>query len=170
MRKNWLFAMIGLVVVTMVPALTGCAGDRSAETTVLGGLDVTPSRGEILLNSDNKSTEIVLKNVQIDKVLSDKQYFSPWYPPNTVKQGEYIIVASGSVQNNGPNPEITVYANGFDSSGKQVAWTLDQSSLAGRIGLHLQKGESGEFTLHLNYSGEIKSIQVFADTYQTTPP
>ncbi len=79
-------------------------------------------------------------------------------------------MARGTVQNNGPNPEITIYANGLDATGNQVVWTLDRSSIAGRIGLHFKKGDSGEFTLHLNYSGDIKSIHVFADTYQTAPP
>jgi hypothetical protein len=170
MRKNWLFAITGFVIFMIVLALPGCASNRSAEANGLEGLSVTPSPGENLSNSDNKSTEIVLKYVQADKVLSDKQYFSPWYPLRTVKEGEYILEVNGSIQNNNSDPEITMYAKGYDKVGNQVAWTLDQSSISGQIGLHLQKGGTGEFALHLNYSEDIKSIRIFADNYQTTPP
>lgn len=170
MRKNSLFAIAALAISTLGLALFGCVGSRSPETGVLEGLSITPGPGEILPNSDNRSSEIVLKNIRIDKVLSDKQYFSPWYPPNTVKQGENILVARGTVKNNGLNPEITIYAIGLDVAGNQVLWTLDQSGIAGRVGLHLGKGDTGEFTLHMNYSEAVKSIHIFADTYQTAPP
>jgi hypothetical protein len=75
------------------------------------------------------------------------------------------------VQNNhATNKEILMYAEGYDASGKQIAWTYDASSIVGQIGLHLETGEISSFTIHLNFDENIKSIRIFANTYAVTPP
>jgi hypothetical protein len=132
---------------------------------------LTPATGAYLFNSQNESSEVLLKSVAIEKSVSDKQYFSPWYPLHTVNEGESIFVVSGSIQNNHQeNKEIAMYAEGYDETGKQVAWTLDAAHIAGQIGLHLETGATGEFTLHLNSTQNIKSIRIFASNYPRTPP
>ena len=90
------------------------------------GLNVIPSPGGYLLNSQNQSSEIVLKYIHIDTVFSDKQYVSPWYPLHTVNPREFVLEVSGSIQNNHAQyKEIAMYAEGCDEAGEQVAWTLD---------------------------------------------
>ncbi len=128
-------------------------------------ITVTPAPGDFLTNSEEASSEVMLKNIRINKSVSDKQYFSPWFPGNTVNAGEYILMVSGSIQNqHSDNKEIAMYAEGYDEKGQQVAWTLDAAHIAGQIGLHLENGETGEFTTHLNFSENIKSIRIFAYT------
>jgi hypothetical protein len=134
-------------------------------------LNVIPSPGGYLVNSLNQSSEVMLKAVHINTNYSDKTYFSPWYPLHTVNAGEYILEVSGNIQNNHPqNKEIAMYAEGYDDTGKQVAWTLDAAHIAGQIGLHLEKGETTKFTLHLNFTASTKSIRIFANNYNLTPP
>ena len=132
---------------------------------------LTPTTGAYLFNSQNESSEVLLKSVAIEKSVSDKQYFSPWYPSHTVNEGEAIFIVSGSIQNNHPaNKWINMYAGGYDKTGKQVAWTLDASNILGQILLNLETGETGEFTLHLNPAENIKSITIFASNYPIPPP
>ncbi len=134
-------------------------------------LNVIPSPGNYLLNSQNQSSEVLLKAVHINQEFSDKQYISPGYPLHTVNAGEYILEVSGIIWNNHKqNKEIAMYAEGYDELGKQVSWTLDAAHIAGQIGLHLENGETGEFTLHLNFSDNTKSIRIFANNYSVSPP
>ena len=94
-----------------------------------------------------------------------------WSTINTINIGDPILIVSGSIQNNHQeNKEIMMYADGYDKAGKQVAWTLDASSIAGQIGLHLETGETGTFTLHLNFAENIKSIRIFGNNYSQIPP
>lgn len=134
-------------------------------------IKVEPAPGSYLYNSQNVSSEVLLVDVQINKSVSDKQYFSTWYPSHTVNAGESILVVSGSVQNkHNENTEIAMYVEGYDETGKQVAWTLDTAHIDGQIGLHLENGEIGEFTLHLNLSKNTRNIRIYASNYSIPPP
>ena len=133
-------------------------------------ITVTPAPGSYLTNSQNISSQVLLKNIQVTKEVSDKPYALPWSSA-LPKAGEPILVVSGSVQNKlKENDEIDMWAEGYDETGKQVAWTLDAAHLPGHIGLHLENEETGQFTLHLNMADNIKSIRIFANNYSMTPP
>lgn len=170
--KNKMKLLIGLLVLGLILVggsiwflLNPIQQDELLEITV------TPAPGAFLTNSEEASSEVLLKDIQINKSVSDKQYFSPWFPGNIVNAGEFILVVSGSIQNqHQENKEIAMYAKGYDEKGQQVAWTLDATHIAGQIGLHLENGETGEFTLHLNFSDNTKAILIYANNYNVTPP
>lgn len=139
-----------------------------AAPTVLTSISINPSPGAFLVNSGNISSEVVLKDVQVYKGASDKRYSGLKLTVNT---GDPVLVVSGSIQNKHPeNKEIAMYAEGYDAEGKQVAWTLDAAHIVGQIGRHLEKDETGQFTLHLNIADNLKSIRIFANNYSITPP
>jgi len=149
----------GLVFLLLSPRQTGTK------------ITLTPAPGTYLFNAQNQPSEALLKNVQINKEVSDKQYLTVGPTISTISIGEPILIVSGSIQNNHPtNKEITMYAEGYDKAGKQVAWTLDAAQIAGQIGLHLETGETGEFTLHMNFDENIKAINIFASSYSQIPP
>ncbi|MFC1918999.1 hypothetical protein ACFLWW_03410 [Chloroflexota bacterium] len=136
--------------------------------TIKTEIEVSPSLGAYLTNPQDISSEVLLKDVQVKKGVSDKQYSTSLYPVNV---GESIQIVSGTIQNkHKENKEIAIWAEGYDETGKQVAWTLDAAHIAGQIGLHLENGENGEFTLHLNTAENIKTIRIFANNYSVTPP
>jgi hypothetical protein len=131
---------------------------------------LTPAPGTYLFNSQNESSKVLLKSVQIEKSISDKDYFGVGLA-ETINAGEPLLIVSGTVQNNNPtNKEIMMYAVGYDKTGKQVSWTHDASSIVGQIGFHLETGETAEFTLHLNFAENIKAINIFANNYSQIPP
>jgi hypothetical protein len=134
-------------------------------------IGVSPAPGSYLLNSFSESSEVLLKDIRINTEISDKQYEMLWaLGAPEVNSGDYILVVSGTIQNEHPTyNKITMHAEGYDKTGKQVAWTLDAGSIMGQIGLHLEKGETGEFTVHLNFSEDIKSVRIFASNYPFTP-
>ena len=131
---------------------------------------MTPAPGTYLFNSQNVSSEVLLQTVQIEKSISEKEYYGVGLS-KTINAGEPLLIVSGTVQNNHPtNKEIMMYAVGYDKTGKQVAWTHDASSIVGQIGFHLETGETGEFTLHLNFVENIKAIRIYTNNYSQTPP
>jgi hypothetical protein len=145
--------------------MAGCMG------SLAGKIEIIPPSGSYITNASNKSSEVLLRNVQVKKSVSDKQYMSIEYPPHMVYVGEPVLVVSGKIQNkHKENDEIDMWADGYDETGKGVAWTLDAAHLPGHIGLHLEPGETGEFTLHLNYSENLSSIRIYANNYSVTPP
>ena len=77
---------------------------------------------------------------------------------------------SGNIQNNHPTAQaIDMYAEGYDARGKQVAWTFD-AHIVGQRERQLENGETGAFILTLNYSGNIKSIRIYASNFDIYQP
>jgi len=170
---------ISILLVAVLVLAGACKSTRNAEetqsavpdSTTGAEIKVEPAPGSYLSNSFNESSEVILKDVQIKTDICDKEYFSPSYPSHRVKRGDPCLVVSGHIQNrHEENCEIAMYAEGYDESGEQVAWTLDAAHIAGQIGLHLEHEETGEFTLHLNLSKDIRTIRIFANNYSVTPP
>jgi hypothetical protein len=162
--------LIGLLVLGVVLLGVGTLFLLHSPQQTGTKIKLTPPPGNYLFNSENKSSDVLLKSVEIEKSVSDKQYPSVWKLP-AVKAGESILIVKGSIQNNHPtNKEILMYAEGRDKTGKQVAWTLDAAGIVGQLGLHLETGETDQFTLHLNFAENIKSIRIFANNYDITPP
>ena len=162
---------IGLLVLGLAMVTGGLWFVFNSSTVGTLEITVIPSPGSYLSNSQNISSGVSLKGIQVNKGVSDKQYVSIRYPTHTVNVGESILVISGTIQNkHEENDEIDMWAEGYDETGKEVAWTLDAAHLPGHIGLHLENDETGQFTLHLNMADNIKSIRLFANNYPITPP
>jgi hypothetical protein len=156
-----------IALITTVIGLTliySCAIDYAS-------IPVSPSLGSYLTNSENTSSEVILKDVQVCKGMSNKQYLNPWYPEEKVNAGEPILVVCGTIQNkHRQNTYITLDAKGYDAKGQQVSWTLDAAHIPGQIALQLETEEKGQFILHLNIDKNIKSIRIFANNYDELPP
>ncbi len=125
----------------------------------------------ILKNKQEVPSEVLLRSFQIDEGISNELYFSPWYPSHIVNMGEPILIVSGTIQNkHKENTWIDMWAEGYDKTREQVSWTLDAAHLAGHILLNLENEETGEFEIHLNYSDDISSINIYANNYAVRPP
>jgi hypothetical protein len=141
--------------------------DNQGETSIT----LQPEPGSYLRNAFDEPSAVILKGVQVEADICDKEYFSPWYPSHAVKKGDPCLVVSGHIQNmHEENSEIAMYAEGYDTSGEQVAWTLDAAHISGQIGLHLKYEETGEFTLHLNLSENTSTVRIYANNYSVVPP
>jgi hypothetical protein len=168
---NKMKLLIGLLVLGIVLLGGGMVflflPRHQTETRII----LTTSPGSYLFNSQNESSGVLLQTVKMEKSVSDK-YFGSIHPEiDSVNTGDPILIVSGTVQNNHPaNTWINMYAIGYDAAGKQVALTLDASNLVGLILLNLKSGETGTFTLHLNYTENVKSIRIFASNYDQVPP
>jgi hypothetical protein len=150
-----------------IEVLANTIPDNQGETSIT----IQPEPGSYLRNAFDEPSGVILKDIQIKTDVCDKEYFSPWYPSHTVKKGDPCLVVSGHIQNmHEENSEIAMYAEGYDISGEQVAWTLDAAHIAGQIGLHLEYEETGEFTLHLNLSENTSTIRIYANNYSAVPP
>jgi hypothetical protein len=159
MKKNILLIICALLVVMTV--CTACNKDDL--------ILISPSPGAYLTNSQNVSSEVLLIDVQVTKGISYKQYHPLEYI--VVNVGDPIIVINGTIQNkHKQNIHIAMWAEGYDATGERVAWTLDAAHIVGQIGLQLENGETGQFTLHLNMADNIKSIRIFANNYAVNPP
>ena len=172
--------IITLVLLVAIQALAGaCTSTNNGgeapsvvpDSTAGVEIKVEPTLGSYLNNSQNESSEVLLKDVKVNNGVCDKEYFSPSYPSHTIKEGDPCLIVNGHIQNkHKENSEIAMYAEGYDEAGKQVAWTLDAAHISGQIGLHLEYGETGEFTLHLNLSENTRTVWIYANNYNVTPP
>ncbi len=156
----------GTVPCTIEVIVNTISGDQG-----ITSINIQPEPDSYLHNAFDEPSGVILKGVQVEADICDKEYFSPWYPSRTVKKGDPCLVVSGHIQNmHRENSEIAMYAEGYDTSGEQVAWTLDADHISGQIGLHLEYEETGEFTLHLNLSENTSTIRIYANNYSVTPP
>jgi len=141
-----------------------CVGGTGSE------ISVSPAPGSYLPASEDKSSQVLLEDVQILQSTSERRYFSPWYPERIVYPGEPVVVVTGSVRNEyRESEEVVIYALGYDAKGRQVAWTLDSAYIYGQTALHLEYGEAGQFTLHLNVAENLACIRIFAGNYSAPP-
>jgi hypothetical protein len=130
---------------------------------------IEPSPGTILTTSNGEPSKILLKNVQIEQTVSDRQ-FDQLIPNQTIKPGDPILLVTLSIQNMHPAYKIIgVSAIGYDVSGAQVARTLDDA-LHGMAWTQLEYQEIGEITVHLNFSKNTKLIKIFGNNYQYAVP
>lgn len=142
---------IGLLVLGLVMVGAGTWFMLKPSPVDTFSMSVSPSPGNYLGNSQNVSSEVLLKDIQIKTGVSDKQYGYPYlyagesvWSQHAVNIGEPVLIVSGNIQNkHKENKEIAMYAEGYDATGNQVAWTLDAAHIAGQIGLHLENGETG---------------------------
>jgi len=138
-----------------------CGCGRAAELNTKN-IAVIPSPGNYIFSSDNKSSEIFLLDVSIEKGYAEESYSGLNFEVNN---GEPILIVNGTLRNDHSNHnEIGMYADGYDENGNIVSETLDATYLVGAVGAHIEPGETGEFTLHMNVSPDIKSIRIFAGT------
>ncbi|AKG54408.1 hypothetical protein DGWBC_1794 [Dehalogenimonas sp. WBC-2] len=125
------------------------------------------------MDQQGASSEVLLKNVLIDKGISCQNYGLPSFisTGQPVQIGDPIWLITGTVQNQHPEYNyIAIWANGYDDKGNMVAVTLDSAHIVGQILLYLENGETGTFTLHLNMASNLKSVHIFAHSYAMMPP
>jgi len=170
MVKMPMAQIITMLLLSALLVLPACTNSISSDNPAnVNSISISPSPGAYLTNTQDVSSEVLLKDVQINKGVSDKQYYST--STGVVNVGEAILVVSGSIQNKHKEyNEIAMWARGYGEGGEQVAWTLDAAHIVGQIGLHLEAGETSEFTLHLYYSKNVNSIRIYANNYPVTPP
>lgn len=173
MRKK-LTILIGLLIIAF--ALLGTSAwflanrSRTGNVEVAMDIAVVPGPGSILTTSNGELSKILLENIRIEKTVSDQQYDQLNPSNHPIKPGDPILTVTLSIQNTHPEYKIIgINASGYDSSGVQVAHTLDDI-LHGMAWTQLEYQEIGEITLHLNFSNNIKLIKIFGNNYQYPVP
>jgi DNA-binding beta-propeller fold protein YncE len=166
--KHFLLIVLNMVLLII---MVGCTSTVTP-TVTSPAISISPTPGSYLTNSENVSSEVLLIDVEIIRGFSDKKYEVSTYPADTiVNAGEPILIVIGRIRNeHQQNKEITLYAEGYDENGKQVARTLDTPRVGGQIGLHLEYYQVGQFALHLNTAENIKSIRIIGNNYNIVPP
>ena len=166
---NKMKLLIGLLVVGIALLVGGSIFLLLSPHQAVTKITLAPSPGSYLLDSENEPSEVLLQTVQMNKGISDKQYNSVNLN-HPINVGKDILEINGTIQNNDQiNKYITLYAEGYDTKGKQAVWTLD-AYIQGYIVIHLETGETSEFTLHLNFTENVKSIRIYASNYGVPPP
>jgi hypothetical protein len=166
---NKMKLLIGLLVLGLVLLGAGLVFllISSPQTTIK--ITLTPSPGNYLFDSQNEPSEVLLQTAQIEKSVSNVGITSTG-STIAINEGGPIWVISGNIQNNHPTTQtISMYADGYDAKGKQIVWTFD-AHIVGQREIQLENGETGAYVLTLNYSGNIKSIRIYANNYDQVPP
>ena len=123
---------------------------------------VIPSPGSALTTpwGDGELSKVLLENVQIEKTASSIRY-DQMVPNYSVQIGDPILSITIDILNIDLEYDLVyISAVGYDASGVQVARTLDDVVHAW-VFTKLAYQETGEITLHLNFSNKIKLIKIF---------
>ena len=144
---------------------------KPAQRIVLSKIAVLPAQNSYLDDFNNVPSTILLKNVQVSIGTADRQYHTiVMDPSHPIEPGETILLVTIIVQNTHPEYKLTgISARGYDVSGKQVAWTLDDP-LHAEFFSTLDYGEASEFTVHMNLSKNTKLIRIFGRNYKYPIP
>ena len=107
-------------------------------------------------------SRVVLKDVTVSPGVLEQQY------PGA-RIGQPCLIVRGDVRNmDTDNSTLAIFAYGYNPAGEQVAGTLDAEGVPGQVTVHLEYGQTGQFTLHLNASDEIETVRIFAFTHAGT--
>ena len=107
-------------------------------------------------------SRVVLINVTVSPGVLEHQY-----PGASI--GQKCLIVRGDVRNmDTDNSTLAIFAYGYNRAGEQVAGTLDAEGVPGQVTVHLEYGQTGQFTLHLNASDEIETVRIFAFTHAGT--
>ena len=166
---NKMKLLIGLLVVGIALLVGGSIFLLLSPHQAVTKIMLAPSPGSYLFDSENEPSDVLLQTVQIEKSISNEGIVSTGLAI-TINSGDPIWVLSGNIQNNHPTKqEIDMYADGYDTKGKQVAWTFD-AHIVGQREIQLENGETGAYILTLNFAENIKSIRIFASNHSIPPP
>ena len=134
---------------------------------------MSPPEDTYLIDSKGKSSELLMLAVAVGRVAADTEYRSSYLRSEEraiMKADEPVIVVSGCFQNRQrAYRKIVMYAQRYDTAGRQISCTLDSTRLPPEIG-NLDQGQVGEFTLHMNPADGIVLIRIFASTSPILPP
>jgi hypothetical protein len=154
-----------LIIILLLTVFTACTNHVTTSTEI----EVSSSIG-IPLKVSQKVSGVLLKEIQISQGTSDEYYMSPVSPSVLVYPDDPILVITGIIQNiDNKNTYINLNAIGYDEAGETVAWTFYKyNSIYGKNQLILESEETCEFTLHLNFPENIKSIIISANSFIVT--
>jgi hypothetical protein len=169
---NKMKILIGLLVLGVILLVGGvCLLFKPVQRIVLSEIAVLPAQNSFLDDFNNIPSTILLKNVQVSISTADRQYYTiALDPSHPIEPGETILLVNVIVQNTHQEYKIIgISAMGYDASGEQVAWTLDDP-LHAQFLSQLEYGETGEFNLHMNLSKNTKLVRIFGSNYKYLVP
>jgi hypothetical protein len=126
-----------------------------------------PGLGDYLVDSFDRYSGVILEDIEVDKYYAYKDVI---ISRAVVKKGDPILVIIGGILNKHQDyPWVLMWATGYDTYGKEIAWTYDSTG-PGAIHLKVELDETSRFTLHMNYSENVESIHIYAQTLNIHPP
>lgn len=115
----------------------------------------------VLPTDDDPGGAIRFSGVTLTSGRLAEDYSSPWWGDH--HQGELFYLISGRVYNSSENRcWVAYHAYGYDASGNQVSFTLDEGPIAGIAQTGLEPGVTEEFTLHLTWADNATAFTVFS--------
>jgi hypothetical protein len=88
-----------------------------------------------------------------------------------VKKGDTILTVSGHVRNMDQEKiEVALWAEGYNSSGKQVGWTLDGNLDSNRVGGYLEYQKACDFAMYVNLAADLQTIRIYTVGHIIPPP
>lgn len=131
---------------------------------------VEPCPGDYLA-CDDLPPGMILEDVTVETSTCEQDYFSLREGIGNVQAGDACLSIHGRIKNErSQSYYVGVWAQGDDSMGNTVSWTLDCAHICGAGLVSIGGRGADTFTLHLNVADNITSIKIQTGCYSTPPP
>ena len=159
--------LIGLMLVVCLLVPVSCAQPGppgAAEVGQVLDIRVGPSPGTSLTKG------IILDQAIVEVGSLDKPAFNPWNDRHYYV-GDRCLVVLGDMRNDTDEDlYVDLWAEGFDSGERQVAWSISSGTMVGHVQLDMPQQSINSFEILLNWAEDVQLIKIIAHSYDRMIP
>ena len=127
-------------------------------------IEVKPGKGDYLAEG------ILLNEIAVIAGSLDRPIFSPQNREHYYAADPCILIIGEMNNITKEDLYVDLFADGFDSYGNQVSWTISSGTMVGHVQTYVPSGKSNIFQLTLNWAENVQLIDVHASVYDRMIP
>jgi hypothetical protein len=127
-------------------------------------IEVKPEKGGYLAEG------ILLNEITVITSSLDRPIFSPQNREHYYAGDPCILIIGEAINSTTEDSYVDLFADGFDTNGNQVCWTISSGTIMGHVQTYVPSGKSNIFQLTLNWAENVQLIDVHASVYDRMIP
>ncbi|MBA7657154.1 hypothetical protein ES703_65085 [subsurface metagenome] len=136
----------------------------TAEVDQVLDIRVEPSPGTSLTKG------IILDQAIVEVGSLDKPAFNPWNDRHYYVGDRCLLVLGDMRNDTDEDLYVDLWAEGFDSSERQVAWSISSGTMVGHVQLNMPQQSINSFEILLNWAEDVQLIKIIAHSYDRMIP
>ena len=136
----------------------------TAEVDQVLDIRVEPSPGTSLTKG------IILDQAIVEVGSLDKPAFNPWNDRHYYVGDRCLLVLGDMRNDTDEDLYVDLWAEGFDSGERQVAWSISSGTMVGHVQLNMPQQSINSFEILLNWAEDVQLIKIIAHSYDRMIP
>jgi len=136
----------------------------TAEVDQVLDIRVEPSPGTSLTKG------IILDQAIVEVGSLDKPAFNPWNDRHYYVGDRCLLVLGDMRNDTDEDLYVDLWAEGFDSGERQVAWSISSGTMVGHVQLDMPQQSINSFEILLNWAEDVQLIKIIAHSYDRMIP